>query len=190
MDLSSLEPRDITVNILLVLTAIVGAFTDARSGKIYNWLTFPVMLMGLVIHTGLAGFEGLKLSILGLAVGLGIQFIPWTVGLVKAGDVKYLGAAGALKGPIFVFYGFLYGAALFGVFAIIALSLRGDLKKSLTNIRELLRSWVILRADTEPGEPASQAYMPWGISLAVGYLIALALELTLGTPYWILQGRM
>ena len=139
--------------------------------------SLPASVDLVVVGAGTAGA-----ALAGAAAARGLSVL-----CLERGD---LGAAGALKGPIFVFYGFLYGAALFGVFAIIALSLRGDLKKSLTNIRELLRSWVILRADTEPGEPASQAYMPWGISLAVGYLIALALELTLGTPYWILQGRM
>jgi prepilin peptidase CpaA len=184
LDFSSLQPQELTLDVLLVLTALIGAVTDARSGKIYNWLTFPAMVMGLAINTGLNGYAGFKLSVFGLAAGIGIQFIPWTLGLVKGGDVKFLGAAGALKGPAFVFYGFLYGAALFGLFAIVALGVRGDLRKSLINIRELLRSWVVLRTDTEPGEPASKAYMPWGIALALGFLVALALELTIGTPYW------
>jgi prepilin peptidase CpaA len=183
----ALFARDMLVDILMVVTAFIGAFTDAKSGKIYNVLTFPVMAAGLAVNGGLAGWQGLHTALLGLGVGLVLQWVPFWLGLIKGGDVKFLAAAGALKGPTFVFWGFLYGAALFGLYATLVLMKQGKLKQSLRNIGEYLKSWVVLKAETEPGQPASLTYMPWGVGLAVGFLVCLLLELTTGTPYYILQ---
>lgn len=187
MESTTLLVRDLLVDVIMVVTAFIGSFTDAKSGKIYNVLTFPVMAMGLAINGGLGGLDGLRLSLLGLVVGLAIQWIPFWLGLIKGGDVKFLACAGALKGPVFVFWGFLYGAALFGLYATFALAKNGKLKESMTNIREYLKSWMVLQTRTDPGQPASLTYMPWGISLAAGFLLCLLLELTIGKPYWMLQ---
>lgn len=180
------------INFVLILTAVIGGFTDARNGKIYNVLTFPVMVMGLGLNLGLgqlqgSALRGLETAAGGILAGIAIQFVPFWLGLIKGGDVKFLAAAGALKGPVFVFWGFLYGAALFGVYAIILLAAQGKLAQSLTNIREYLKTWMVLRMETDPAKPASQAYMPWGVSLAAGFLLSLLLEVTIGTPYYLLQ---
>ncbi|MBI3921488.1 MAG: prepilin peptidase [Armatimonadetes bacterium] len=179
--------RNMLVDVILVLMAFTGAFTDARSGKIYNWLTFPVMIIGLAINTTLGGFAGFKLSLAGLVVGLAIQYVPFWLNLIRGGDVKFLAAAGALKGPIFVTSGFLYGAAMFGLYATIVLAFKGKLRQSLQNVGEYLKSWIVLKTETDPGAPASLTYMPWGVTLALGFLLCLLFELRFGVPFFMLQ---
>ena len=55
-------------------------------------------------------------ALMGWAVGMGIQWVPFMLGFAKAGDVKLLAAVGALKGSAFCIFGFLYGAIAFACF--------------------------------------------------------------------------
>ena len=37
---------------LLVLVLAVAAFTDWKTGKVYNWLTYPAIVGGLIYWAG------------------------------------------------------------------------------------------------------------------------------------------
>lgn len=77
----------------------VAAFTDYRSGKIYNWLTLPAIILGLVLAAVLQGWYGLGQAALGLGVA-GALFLPlFVTGVLGGGDVKLLMAMGTALGP-------------------------------------------------------------------------------------------
>jgi prepilin peptidase CpaA len=81
-----------------LVCAAIGAVYDVRSGRIPNFVTFPAMLGGLLLHFALGGWRGLGSA---LAAGLicGIAFLLfWIVGGMGAGDVKLMSAAGCLTG--------------------------------------------------------------------------------------------
>ena len=75
----------------------ICAYTDGTQHKIYNKVTFPTMGIGLVLNGIFGGLNGLLWSLIGLFIGLAIQWIPMMLGVAKAGDVKLLGGVGALK---------------------------------------------------------------------------------------------
>lgn len=82
---------------LLVLCA-VAIWTDIRTQKIKNWLTFPMMVAGVVSAPWFAThfYDGA----LGLVATLLVAIPGWRFGgAIRAGDVKMLMAAGALMGP-------------------------------------------------------------------------------------------
>lgn len=170
----------------VLIVSVITIYTDWRYHKIYNAMTFPAMLAGLAANGLFARVEGLELSLAGMGVGLGLQFIPFALKLIKAGDVKLLMCVGALMGPVFVFWGFLYGAVLYALYAVPILAFGGKLRKSLNNIRHFFLTF-LLGAKTDPGPPASQQMMPWGIGLALGFAAALVLTLRLGQPYFLLS---
>jgi prepilin peptidase CpaA len=84
------------LNIVLCVVLVTAAYTDGTRGKIYNWLTFPAILAGLILNFifwyDVGPLEGLKWSGLGLAMGLALLFVPFALGGTKAGDVKLLAA--------------------------------------------------------------------------------------------------
>ena len=84
----------------LTLAAIV---TDIRSRKIPNWLTVTGLVTAIVFHVATAGFEGLKFSLGGFAVGFGVLFVLWMIGGGGGGDVKLMGAIGAWMGATSTF---------------------------------------------------------------------------------------
>jgi prepilin peptidase CpaA len=81
-------------------------------GKIYNWLTFPAILAGLIINTIFFGLSGFGYSIGATFVGIGLYVIPAAFGLVGMGDVKLMGAIGALGGTSFAVSVFLFTSVL------------------------------------------------------------------------------
>jgi prepilin peptidase CpaA len=119
---------DATYLVLIALVvAVVGGFTDVRSGKVYNILTYPAAGLGLVLQTASSGTDGLVFGVGGLLVGLGILLIPYLLGFVGGGDVKLLAAVGTFIGPRDTASVMLFGAAFGGLLAIVLLLKRREL---------------------------------------------------------------
>ena len=117
-------------SLLLILGLAIGlllaAVTDFRSGRIPNWLTFPMAGFGVLLHTVSQGWAGLVFSLEGLGLGIGFLLFFYIKGGMGAGDVKFLGAIGAILGPLHVFYAFGFGAMLGGVYSLAMMTaLRG-----------------------------------------------------------------
>jgi prepilin peptidase CpaA len=106
---------------LLLLTA-TAAVTDLRVHKIYNWTTYPGILMALVVNTFENGWEtgtrnspGLEGSAIGLAACGGLMLISFVFFNVGGGDVKLIAMIGAFlgleKGVEVVLWTFVLGGA-------------------------------------------------------------------------------
>ena len=95
---SSLSELPLLTQFFCGAIAVCGAYTDYRSGKIYNWLTFPALLIGLVLAL-ISGFDSLLQSMQGCGVGFLIFFPLYLLGIMGAGDVKLMMAIGAFIGP-------------------------------------------------------------------------------------------
>ncbi len=76
----------------------ISGFFDVKERKIPNKITFTGIMVGVVINLITGGWTGLLLSIGGMLAGLAIFFLPFVMGGMGAGDVKLMGAIGALMG--------------------------------------------------------------------------------------------
>ena len=103
---------------LLVAALAYAVFTDLRSRRIGNKLTYAAALLGLAVHAATGGWSGAGASALGWLVGFGLLLVPWLRGAMGGGDVKLLAAIGALQGPWFVLYTAIYGGLAGGVLAV------------------------------------------------------------------------
>lgn len=119
---------------LLVVLMLVASYTDIRTMKIKNWLTFPMMAVGvalspLFLATPWAGAVGVVVAFL-------ICLPLYAVGpVLSAGDVKMLMAAGALMGPEPVVRATLFSVALILPVALVLLTA----KKRLGSIGKVLK---------------------------------------------------
>lgn len=126
--------------LLALIGSLLAAAWDARTGRIPNFLTLPLIAVGVGINSA-AGVSGLLLSIAGLVA---CSFVP--VLLYRAshgrgiggGDVKLFAAFGALLGPMkgleIEFGAFVVLAG----FALVRLAYAGQLLRVLINTAFLL----------------------------------------------------
>lgn len=98
--------------ILATFVALIAVVTDLRAGRVYNWLTFPAILLGWVLNLYLHGISGLGYSVAATILGIMLYMPGGIFGLIGMGDVKLLGALGAIGGSNYVLTIFLYSSVL------------------------------------------------------------------------------
>jgi len=153
---------------ILVAFVVAVVYTDWRYRRIPNAFTYPVMAAGLILGAleGVPGelmAKGLFDHVAGLVVGFLVAYPFYAMGGLKAGDGKYLMAVGAMRGLGLLLAGAVYGALLGGVIALGFIAVRR------------------LRPAIGPGAstvPVMKTWIPYGVALGLGTLLALALELS------------
>ena len=125
-------------NIFLVLVVSIGSVYDIKTRKIPNWLNFGTVL--IVILFGLISFKMdiVLNALIGFFVGILLLLIPYLTGTMGAGDVKLLGALGAIVGFKNIILIFLYTAVSGGVVGIIWLMFNPERLKFLITTGQVL----------------------------------------------------
>jgi len=172
---------DIFITIVLAAALLIATITDLKSQKIYNWLTFPLILSGPVIHSIYSGTDGLLLSAGGFGLGLLVMVIPFFMGVMGAGDVKLMAGIGAWLGVNATFTAFLFTCLAGGAYALVVMLRNTDYFKAvIANIwGSFLRTAATRKYDYSP--ISSQVTMPrlcYGVAIAIGTVGAMALNFT------------
>lgn len=177
-------------NYVLIILILLSVYFDLTQKKIPNFLTLPVMLWGLLSYTFMNQFDGLLFSISGLLLGIGLFLIPFILGGIGGGDVKLLGAIGALKGMEIVFIATIYTALYGGVMAVVILIIKGQLlitlKRLLSPLIKPLVGVLAFRLKSpqlnlfyanlgslKDLKTADSHYFPYGVAIGLGTLTAL-----------------
>lgn len=168
----------IPVQLLLAATVLIAAATDLWRREIPNWLTLGAIIAGLVVHPALTGWEGFRLSMMGFLIAA-VIFLPlFALRFLGGGDVKLMGAIGALAGHQNLLVVFLLDALLAGLAAVVLMIARGRVRQTLGNIGRALRSMTKGRAphqdnpQMEAGSGVSLG-MPRGVTIALASLLLL-----------------
>lgn len=163
---------------LLALTVLIAAATDIRKREIPNWLTLGAIVAGVAVNPVFTGWEGFRLSMMGLLIAA-LIFLPlFALRFLGGGDVKLMGAIGALAGHQNLLVVFLLDALLAGLAAVLLMVVRGRVRQTLRNIAGGLRSITKGRAphqdnpQMEAGSGASLG-MPRGVTIALASLLVL-----------------
>lgn len=171
----------------LLLALVVGAAAyDVPFRRIPNWLTAAGVLLGLAMNTFLyQGWPGLRMSLMGLAVGFGAYFILYSLHAMGAGDVKLMAAIGAMVGWQDWFGIFIVTAIIGGFASLVLMTLRGRIKKTLWNVGFVLTEMKNGRAaylsNDELDVRSSKAIgLPHGAVIAAGTLVFLGLSMHFG----------
>lgn len=175
-------------NTLLLVLILVSGFWDLKERKIPNKITFTGILIGLIFNTITGGWTGLLQGIFGLFAGLAIFFLPFVMGGMGAGDVKLMGAIGALMGWRFSVMTALYSAIVGGIMVLFHLlytgKLRETLKKMLYTLIKYLLQFAIRLGYNETVYKAHEKfsrndhnykkiYIPYGVAIAGGAVLVL-----------------
>ncbi len=173
--------------IALFLLLVVCAYTDITRNKVYNWCTLPAMGLGLALAYlggGVRAEPGFNLvtSGAGLALGGGIFLLFCLFGGIGFGDVKLMGAVGALGGFPFVLSSLLYSSMVGFLIAAGLLIWRGRLKEGLLRSAKFAFRWrrekkALQEADGEKdGARRAPDTIPFGAAIAFGTMWAFVLS--------------
>jgi prepilin peptidase CpaA len=154
----------------LAAGALVATIVDLRTRRIPNELT--AAMAGTGIGLAAAGVSGVSLggSVLGLALGLVLMMPGHLFGGTGAGDVKLMGAVGAIVGPALVVSAFLFTAIAGGVLAVVVAARRRRLGATFAGTGRLLATAAGPREDVRTAVAARR--FAYGPAIAVGSVLA------------------
>jgi prepilin peptidase CpaA len=154
------------INALLLIVLTVSALSDALHGKIYNLVTYPATIVGVVLNAAGVGGVGGQASLIGWAVG----FLPFlglfALGLMNGGDVKLLGAIGALKGYPFILHAIFLSFLVAAFLALATLVWRGRVFATVRHVIGVLMNSPV--SEQAADNPPEKAVVPFGIAAWVG----------------------
>jgi prepilin peptidase CpaA len=121
------------IPVYVVLTAaVIAAATDIWKFRVYNALTLPLLVSGLIYH---ALRSELTDSLLGVLFGFAALILLYVIGGMGAGDVKLLAAVGAWLGMPLTFYVFIASSLAAGVYSLFLVVWNGRLRETLVNFQ-------------------------------------------------------
>jgi prepilin peptidase CpaA len=161
---------------IVVVTSALSAFFDARFRRIPNWLIVAGLCCGVLLNA-FQGTTHLFQSVAGFAVGVGVLILPFALGWVGAGDVKYFGVIGALLGVSLLPRVFFYSAFTAGVitFCYLGLGLARPtrFKQTWLDIKTTILSvGYVLPDAVHTASKSNRDSVPWGVAFAAGTIIA------------------
>jgi len=160
---------------ILASILLVATVTDLRSRRIPNLLTYPAMLLALALHTQAQGLPGLFFALTGLALGLGLMLLPFLLGVMGAGDVKLMAAAGAFLGATGVLKAFLFTSLAGGAYALVVLALRpAVLARMLCAMRDTFGLFLATRQFVySPADTGRLPKLAYGVAIAIGTIASV-----------------
>lgn len=160
---------------LLLGPLLIAAYTDLRYGMIYNWLTLPAMLVGVGLHTWLAGWVGLTGASGAALLGLMVLYPGFMVGGMAAGDLKLMAAIGAFLGWPSIFGAIGYSMLAGGLLALLHAARHRVLARTLRRLWGMTTSWVVpgMKADLDFQRSEAPPYL-YGIAIVLGTIAWMA----------------
>jgi prepilin peptidase CpaA len=179
----TLEISKVGAIALLVLVFAALAY-DLKVRKIPNVVTFPAIIFGLGYNAFEGGLDGFLFGLYGFLAGAGVFFIPFLVGWVGGGDLKLLGAIGAIGGTAFVLNTVVFTALWGGVMALILIfyKKRFDvLKRFVFGLKLLIITGGNIGAVIPDRSELEQKplVLPYGLAIYLGTLTAFFVKLNL-----------
>lgn len=161
-----------TLNIVFIIVLVICGITDMLYQRVFNFITYPAILTGLVLNTLGSGRLGFQASLIGFLIGFIVFFIMFLFAGMGGGDVKLMATIGALMGYPFIIYAGAF-SGLFGfVMAIVVLFSRGRLFPSLRNVFGVFFSYLIPGLEKRGLNPENNFPIPYGYAMTIGSLWA------------------
>src|ERR1700730_6879177 len=158
---------------LVCALLILAAYIDGKQLRVPNWLTFSMVLSGLVYSGLTGGWAGLGDGLLGMAVGLACLLPLYAVGGMGAGDVKLLAGVGAWMGPAITLGAFVATGIVGGLMALVVDARSGAVARHVAMFHTISSEILTVRDPVKLAEAAAQRkptmmLLPYGIPIAIG----------------------
>lgn len=163
-----------TIWALAIVVGLVAGWIDWRSHRIPNWLTVSGCFTGIVVNAIFFHWSGLKQSLLGAVIALGILLPVVLLRGLGAGDWKLMGALGAIVGSSEILQLLMATIMFAGLIAIVQVVLKRRVVVTLRNMWELIRGYFIfgLKPNAEISlDNKAASTLPFGVAAAVATVL-------------------
>ena len=155
---------------------VLSVFFDLTVRRIPNWIIAFGLAGGLLLNAS-QGFAQFSHSLLGFIGGIAVFIVPFALGWMGAGDVKYFSVVGALLGvewlPRVLFYSIVAAGVLAAGHVAIGRFNSGFLKDAWTDCKLAILSFGRMLPDSIGKRTAKGAdSVPWGVAISAGTLVA------------------
>lgn len=167
-----------------VLVTALAAWFDWRTGEIPNWLTLGPMAIAPLGHAAI-GFaragasdagSGFVLSILGIVACGVIPLFLYRSGAIGGGDIKLLGAVGAMLRPMMGVETEMYSFIVAALYAPVRLAYEGKLLRTLGNTALLVRNVFVPKAKRRELPMEMMSELRFGPAIFAATLIVVLLH--------------
>lgn len=158
---------------LVSVVLVLAAYIDGRDLKVPNWITFPMVLAGLVYNTCTFGWAGLGWGLVGMFVGL-LTLLPlYSVGGMGAGDVKLMAGIGAWLGWSITLQAFAVSVVVGAVMAVLMVVRKKAVEKHYGMMLAILHEWFSVKdprklSATARERKPTMMLLPYGIPICIG----------------------
>lgn len=160
-------------NLVLLIVLVASALSDTLHGKIYNKVTYPAVVLGILLNIFVQGGAGIKSSLFGLGIGFVPFFVLCLMGLMHGGDAKLLAAIGAIRGYPFILHAIFLSFLVAGFMALAKMIWKGQFIITMQRLFGTLLGLVI------PGRVVEHYHgeetVPFGLAACLGSLWAVAI---------------
>ena len=159
------------IMVLLMVVLVTAMWTDLRSSRIPNWLTFPAMGLALLAHAWLTGLPGTLFSLGGLGTGLGLFLLIHFSGNIGAGDVKLMAAVGAMVGPYEALLSGILALVVGGLYALGAMCYQWGIVTTGRKLSSAAQGTLLIRGTVWSQELQLPFRLRYGLAIAGGTLL-------------------
>jgi prepilin peptidase CpaA len=173
-----LQTTEFVYPVASLLCATTGAVYDVRSRRVPNFVTFPCILFGLLLHFSLGGWRQAGLAAVAGIICATTFLLFHLAGGMGAGDVKLIAAVGCIAGlsdvgPLLILTSLAGGAQALGLALY-----RRRFRETLHNVRALaahhttegLMPHPLLNIDND-----KTLRLPYAVAIATGSALSLCL---------------
>jgi len=158
---------------VVCILLIWAAWIDGKQLRVPNWLTFPMVLSGLVYSAWVGGWAGLGDGLVGMCGGLATLLPLYAVGGMGAGDVKLMAGIGAWLGAAATWNAFVVSVIVGAVMAVAMVAWRKSWKKHCGNFSQIVLEFMTVKSPGELSRIAAERkpqmlLLPYGIPICVG----------------------
>lgn len=160
------------MDVVLIAAMLYCVYTDIRFKKIKNYITFPLMVIGLIYNIYISGFSGVWFSLKGILLSFVLTLPLFLVCGLGMGDVKLFMAIGSIKGAAFSL-----GTIVYSFFASILISLFSNPRKFIKAVKNVYMMIVgfLYRVPYNITEKESALVIPYAVSIMCGLILTYIL---------------
>lgn len=101
---------------VMFIMLTISNFTDWKKHKIYNWVTYPGIILGFILNSIAYGLDGFISCCISFGIALVFFLIFYIFKMIGAGDVKLIIAIAVLTNVFHAFAGLIVGSLLAAIY--------------------------------------------------------------------------